>query len=485
MRRRTALFALVALLTTTVPAVGVSAASNLTAGSRGAEVVQLQNALAAKGFFRGPADGVYGSKTAQAVMAFRKEIGVTRSFSWSASHWSQLTSYPGPWTPVRVGERDRVEVNLTRQVMYLFRNGTLRGIFPISSGNGEPYRNSYGSFTNADTPVGDFRVQRHIVGVRESYLGTLYNPWYFTGGYALHGSASVPASPASHGCVRLTMWDSEWLESQLYIGIPVHIWYEPPGVGPGVGGPPIEIGGPPPCPDGVLCDTVAFHDSQGRFHLWDRIAQERTASIFYYGNPGDVAFSGDWNGDGVATPGLYRRSDGFVYLRNSNTQGIADIAFFFGNPGDIPLAGDFDGDGLDTVSIFRPSENRVYVINRLGANGGGLGAADSSFSFGNPGDQPFVGDFDGDGIDTVGMFRSASATVYLKNSNGAGSADVAFPIGIPGDRALAGDWNGDGVDTVALFRPSVGVLFVTNGGGSAVESTYLAGRFVGVVPMSR
>jgi hypothetical protein len=39
---------------------------------------------------------------------------------------------------------------------------------------------------------------------------------------------------------------------------------------------------------------------------------------------------------------------------------------------------------------------------------------------------------------------------------------VAFQIGIPGDRALAGDWNGDGIDTIALFRPSVGVLFVTN-----------------------
>jgi hypothetical protein len=91
---------------------------------------------------------------------------------------------------------------------------------PISSGNGEPYRNSYGSFINADTPVGDFKVQRHIVGVRESYLGTLYNPWYFTGGYALHGSLSVPAYPASHGCVRLTMWDSEWLETSSTSGSP-------------------------------------------------------------------------------------------------------------------------------------------------------------------------------------------------------------------------------------------------------------------------
>ncbi|MEX0700178.1 MAG: hypothetical protein WD354_10660, partial [Acidimicrobiia bacterium] len=94
---------------------------------------------------------------------------------------------------------------------------------------------------------------------------------------------------------------------------------------------------------------------------------------FFYGNPGDRPFTGDWNCDGIDTPGLYRQSDGFVYLRNTNTQGVADIRFFFGNPGDVPIAGDFDGDNCDTVSIYRPSEARFYIINELGANGGGLG----------------------------------------------------------------------------------------------------------------
>ena len=82
---------------------------------------------------------------------------------------------------------------------------------------------------------------------------------------------------------------------------------------------------------------------------------------------------GDWDGDGVETPGLYRQSDGYVYLRNSNTQGIADIKFFFGNPGDVPIAGDFNGDGFDTVSIYRPSNQTFYIINKLGSNDGGLG----------------------------------------------------------------------------------------------------------------
>jgi len=189
----------------------------------------------------------------------------------------------------------------------------------------------------------------------------------------------------------------------------------------------------------------------GIWHLRDATGEVRT---FYYGNPGDVPFMGDWDGDGVDTPGLYRRSDGYVLLRNSNTQGIAETRFFFGNPADFPLAGDFDGDGYDTVSLFRPSEQRFYVINRLGSEDAGLGAADFSFVFGNPGDEPFVGDFNGDGSDEIGLHRDSTGRIYLRFSLTAGIADLDFVYGNPLDRIVAGDWDGDGTDTPALFRPS-------------------------------
>ena len=142
--------------------------------------------------------------------------------------------------------------------------------------------------------------------------------------------------------------------------------------------------------------------------VWSLRGAAGGVTTFYYGDPGDVPFVGDWDCDGIDTPGLYRQSDGFVYLRNSNTQGIADIRFFFGNPGDIPMAGDFDNDGCDTVGIYRPSNTTFYVINELGANNGGLGPADFSFIFGDPGDKPFVGDFNGDGIDTIGLHREST-----------------------------------------------------------------------------
>jgi hypothetical protein len=205
-------------------------------------------------------------------------------------------------------------------------------------------------------------------------------------------------------------------------------------------------------------DTTGLVDpASGEWHLRNEAG---AVASFFYGDPGDLPMMGDWDCDGIDTPGLYRRSDGFVYLRNTNTQGPADVRFVFGNPGDLPLAGDFNDDGCDTVAIYRPSEGRVFIINELGANDGGLGTAEADYLFGNPGDKPFVGDFDGDGVDTVGLHRESTGLVYVRNSHTSGVAGTAFIFGDPGDRLVAGDWGvGTGVDTPAVFRPAGTVFF--------------------------
>ena len=204
------------------------------------------------------------------------------------------------------------------------------------------------------------------------------------------------------------------------------------------------------------CDQIGYVDPGGSWRLAHEVAWAPFESNFFYGNPADSPFMGDWDCDGVDTPGLYRRSDGYAYLRNSNSEGVADIKFFFGNPSDIPLAGDFNGDGCDTLSIYRPSEQRFYVINRLGSGDAGLGFADHSFLFGDPGDKPFVGDFDGNGVDEVGLHRESTGRVYFRFSLTTGVADRDFIFGDPGDFLVAGDWDGNGSDTPAIFRPSDG-----------------------------
>jgi hypothetical protein len=183
---------------------------------------------------------------------------------------------------------------------------------------------------------------------------------------------------------------------------------------------------------------------------------------FYFGNPGDIPVMGDWTCDGTTTPGLFRQSDGYAYLRDTNTQGTADRSFHFGNPGDVPLAGDWNGDGCDTLSIYRPATQEFHIINHLGTADTGLGAADHSFTFGNPGDTPVVGDWDGDGIDEIGLYRESTGFFYYRNTLTTGVADGEFYYGDPSDRFIAGDWTGNGMETPAVFRPTMNRFYFKN-----------------------
>lgn len=217
-----------------------------------------------------------------------------------------------------------------------------------------------------------------------------------------------------------------------------------------------------PCPDGMECDTVAFVDSGSEINLLAEVETGAPVNAFYYGNPADVPLMGDWDCDGTATPGMYRESNGFVYLRNSNTTGVADMEFFYGVAGDIPIVGDFNNNGCDTLGIYRAG--RVYIKNTLGT-----GFADFDFWYGVPGDRPFTGDFDGDGVTTVGLYRESTGFVYFRNTLDTGPADFEFFYGEPSDRIMAGDWNGDGSDTVAVYRPSTDKVYfrMTNTFGEA------------------
>ena len=209
---------------------------------------------------------------------------------------------------------------------------------------------------------------------------------------------------------------------------------------------------PPPPPPLLGAPTVGLVDiSSGVWYLRN---SGGVVTSFFYGVPGDLPISGDWNGDGTSTPGLYRQSDGFFYSRNSNTQGVADDSCFAGNPSDVPLVGDWDGDGDDNLGIYRPSEERFYLFTTT-CTGSPMGFAQISFFFGNPGDKPVAGDWDGDGIDEVGLHRESTGLFYWRNTHTTGVADGQIFFGIPDDRFVAGDWGiVDGKDTPAVFRPS-------------------------------
>ena len=160
------------------------------------------------------------------------------------------------------------------------------------------------------------------------------------------------------------------------------------------------------------------------------------------------------------------------YLRSTQTTGVADSSLGFGIPGDVPVIGDWNGDGIDGLGVFR---NGVwYLRNSLTAGG-----ADVSLSFGDPGDVPVVGDWNGDGIDTVGVFRNG--VWYLRNSNTSGVADVAFAYGSPGDVPRSGKWTGGAKDTPGVFRN--GVWYLRNSNTSGVADVAFAFGNPGDAPL--
>jgi N-acetylmuramoyl-L-alanine amidase len=195
---------------------------DLSPGSSGSQVTLLQERLTEAGLFRGSIDGVFGRATLGAVYAFQKLYGMERDGTFRAEDWPLLgREIKGPGA---APESDRVEVDLSRQILYLIEAGEVTAVFPVSSANGESYRNAAGRMIRAVTPEGRFTFQRSRGGWWESYLGFLYRPFYFYGGYAIHGSRSVPPVPASHGCVRVHIEDMDFLAKRLSLGMPVYVY---------------------------------------------------------------------------------------------------------------------------------------------------------------------------------------------------------------------------------------------------------------------
>ncbi|MGI9608775.1 MAG: hypothetical protein ACR2NL_00630, partial [Acidimicrobiia bacterium] len=195
--------------------------------------------------------------------------------------------------------------------------------------------------------------------------------------------------------------------------------------------------------------VALFNPATGEWNL--RSANGSTTS-FYYGNPGDTPLMGDWDCDGIDTVGMFRPSNGFAYLRNSNTFGVGEIEFFFGIAGDIPIVGDWDGDGCDSLGVFRGGH--VFLTNALET-----AFADIDFWFGIPGDSPFTGDFDNDGLTEVGLFRESTGFAYMRWDYTSGVADHDFFFGIPGDQIIAGDWNNNYQETVGIWRSSAATFY--------------------------
>ncbi len=225
----------------------------LAGGARGDAVAALENRLAALRFNPGPADGAYDAKLTMAVMAFQKQQELPRTGRADPATLTKLATAGLGGAMVETDEPKRVEIDLKRQIAQFWADGRLTKVLAVSTGNGQPYcapKDKGGACDVAITPGGSYRADRKIKGLRVSPLGSLYDPVYFYGGIAIHGAPSVPATPASHGCVRVPMWESGWVHETVAIGDPVYV------VGGKVAPVPFGVTAPTESPDEVTAPAV-------------------------------------------------------------------------------------------------------------------------------------------------------------------------------------------------------------------------------------
>jgi protocatechuate 3,4-dioxygenase beta subunit len=250
--------------------------------------------------------------------------------------------------------------------------------------------------------------------------------------------------------------------------------------------------------------------AESRFDVFGGVAQQMTQSrwklkIDGQAEPRDVIFgmadaipiSGDFNGDGISEVGVFRHGQWYIDINGNGIWDAEDLWAELGSAGDLPVTGDWDGDGKTDIGIFGPSwpndqravaaepglpdpENRpsgahknvppkpadaAAGYRKLKLTAGGRARADlvdHVFYFGHDEDHPVVGDWNGDGVDTIGIFHDG---MWVLDDNGDGQwlpGESMAEFGRPGDIPIVGDFNGDGIDELAVYRDGTWYIDTNN-----------------------
>lgn len=206
---------------------------------------------------------------------------------------------------------------------------------------------------------------------------------------------------------------------------------------------------------------------------------------------GAIHLAGDFNGDGRDELALFKDGEWLLDINGNGVWDSGDLWAKLGDKADLPVVGDWDNDGKDDIGIFGPErdgdeealakepglpdpENQTdnvliaipknlpprnatpgqqRLMQRSVAGEPRSDVVDHVFRFGTESHQPVAGDFNGDGVSTLGIFSNGKWKIDV-NGDGRFSEqdDSFFDFGKPGDIAVVGDFNGDGLDEIAVVR---------------------------------
>lgn len=178
-------------------------------GERGTKVLMLQRGLYRLGFSV-PVTGYYDWLTSNAVNAFRKTNGMSRDGYAMKSVYAKVLRGEGAYKLRYPKAGKHVEFDWSRQVLVL-------------ADKGKPFRVYHASSGAPATPTvfGTYRFYLQTPGTNSK--GMVHSS-YFIRGYAIHGYASVPNFPASHGCLRVPIPNAASIFNWIDIGDPIYLY---------------------------------------------------------------------------------------------------------------------------------------------------------------------------------------------------------------------------------------------------------------------
>ncbi len=211
---------------------------------------------------------------------------------------------------------------------------------------------------------------------------------------------------------------------------------------------------------------------------------------FGFGLPDAIPVAGDFNGDGVDEIGVYINGVWFVDLDADGVWDRDDFWAKLGRPGDLPVVGDWDGDGKTDIATFGPAwigDSKAIqaepglptaknvsigrpknvppdpeeatigwrLMKRTAKSTLRSDLIDHVFEFGLAGDKPVAGDFNGDGVATIAIFRGGVWFLDIDGDGRWSKGDLKVKAGRRGDVPLVGDFNNDGIDDLGVYRAGV------------------------------
>jgi hypothetical protein len=161
--------------------------------------------------------------------------------------------------------------------------------------------------------------------------------------------------------------------------------------------------------------------------------------------------TGNWSNISGATGATYNASDGYYRVVVSNACGTATSNTAYVSTHSCGYA------PVRSASFYGVYDPATGMIKLDQAAPDRVSAKLIDFNVGKRG-RIVVGDWDGDGVATIGFYDPAKGTFDLWNADPTGKPDVTFAFGPTGPawQPVAGDWDGDRVDTVGLVNIETG-----------------------------